>query len=247
MDLARISAQRIVQRAMCIVVLVLLVAIPTKAQNNPYIDDKLFHVGFSLGTNMMAYGVKESNLTIDGEQYHVRQSGVMPGFTVGFIADLRLARYLNLRFIPGLSFASRTLSYKTESGNKVQGSVGSGSTVEILAIPISLPIQLKFSAEREKNYRPYVVVGGGASYNVFPDRKKAVCQKGWDAFIEAGLGCDVYFSWFKFCPEIKYQFGFLNQLMPLDGRTEVAPEDRFYTQAIGRLTNHTISIVFNFE
>lgn len=230
-----------------VLLIVLMMCQLLVAQNNPYVDDKLFHVGFSLGVNMMAYGVKESNLTLNGEQYHVRQRGVMPGFTVGFIGDVRLARYLNLRFIPGLSFASRTLSYQTESGNPVQGSVGSGSTVEILAIPIQLPVQLKFSAQREKNYRPYVVVGGGASYNVFPDRKKPVAQKGWDAFVEAGFGCDLYFSWFKLCPEIKYQIGFMNQLMPIDGRIEVAPEDRFYSESIGRLTNHTISIVFNFE
>lgn len=232
---------------LCKILLLWLVTMPTIAQNNPYIDDKLVHFGFSLGVNMMAYGVTESGMEIDGERYHVRQSGLMPGFSVGFITDLRLCRFLNLRFVPGLSFASRTLSYKSESGNPVAGSLGTNEHVEILAIPISLPLQLKWSAARENNYRPYVVVGGGASYNVFPDRKKAVCQGGWDAFVEAGFGCDFYFSWFKFCPEIKYQIGFLNQLMPLEGRTEVVPADFFYTQAIGRLTNHTISIVFNFE
>lgn len=228
-----------------------------RAQNNPYIDDKLIHFGFSLGVNMMAYGVTESGLPVD--IYHggstprpdtcfVRQSSMMPGFSVGFITDLRLCKFLNLRFTPGLSFSSRTLSYKTQSGLPAEDK-GSGLTskVDVLAIPINFPLFLKFSAEREGNYRPYVIIGGGGSYNVFTDRKKPIAQSGWDAFIEAGFGCDFYFSWFKFCPEIRYQVGFLNQLMPLEARPELTERNQFYTTSVSRLRNHTISIIFNFE
>lgn len=226
------------------------------AQNNPYVDDKLIHFGFSLGVNMMAYGVTESLQPVDiyhgssatSDTCFVRQKGVMPGFHVGFITDLRLCKFLNLRFTPGLSFSSRTLNFKTASGLPAEdpGS-GTGSNIDILAIPVTLPLYLKFSAEREGNYRPYVTVGGGASYNVFADRKKPVAQQGWDAFVEAGFGCDFYFSWFKFCPEIRYQIGFLNQLMPADARAEITERNAFYTNSISKLRNHTISIIFNFE
>ncbi len=228
---------------------------PSMAQNNPYVDDKLVHFGFSLGVNFMAYGVQESldsvpiyqNGQPTNEICHVRQSSVMPGFTVGFITDLRLSKHLNLRFTPGLAFSSRTLKYLTESGNSVQDGLESNSTVDVLAIPIQIPLYLKWSADRETNYRPYVILGGGASYNVFPDRKKPVCQKGWDAFIEAGFGCDLYFSWFKFCPEIRYQIGFMDVLMPVSERPEITETNAFYTNSISRLTNHMISLVFNFE
>lgn len=241
---------------MCKILLLWLVAMPTMAQNNPYVDDKLFHFGFSLGVNMMAYGVQESLQPVNiyhgtdciTDTCYVRQSGVLPGFNVGFITDVRLCRFLNLRFTPGLGFSSRTLSFKTASGKPAEDTgAGFGSNIDILAIPIYLPLYLKFSADREKNYRPYVIVGGGASYNVFPDYKKPVTQKGWDAFVEAGFGCDFYFSWFKFCPEIRYQIGFLDQKLPTDKHPGITERSEFYSQSISRLTNHTISIIFNFE
>ena len=156
-------------------ILCLGVFMPAKAQvamNRPYVDDKLFHFGFQLGLNFSSFGVTDSELPItnpitgETEIYHARVSSILPGFNVGFITDLRLCNYLNLRFCPGMQFSSRTLSYKTESGNPVVGAPGTGSKVDVLAIPVYLPLYLKWSAAREGNYRPYVIAGGGVSFNV---------------------------------------------------------------------------------
>ena len=224
-----------------------------ESQNRPYVDDKLFHFGFQLGVNFSSFGVTDSELEIEDpitgikEIYHSRVSSVLPGFHVGFITDLRLCKYLNLRFCPGMQFTSRTLSYKTESGNPVKGSMGKGATVDVLAMPVYLPLYLKFSAMREGNYRPYVIAGGGASFNVSRDREKPVLMNLMDYFAEVGFGVDLYFRWFKFCPEITYRIGFANQLYPADQRMELAPQDAFYSNSISRLTNHSICLTFNFE
>ncbi len=224
-----------------------------ESQNRPYVDDKLFHFGFQLGVNFSSFGVTDSELEIEDpitgikEIYHSRVSSVLPGFHVGFITDLRLCRYLNLRFCPGMQFTSRTLSYKTESGNPVKGSMGKGASVDVLAMPVYLPLYLKFSAMREGNYRPYVIAGGGASFNVSRDREKPVLMNLMDYFAEVGFGVDLYFRWFKFCPEITYRIGFANQLYPADQRMELAPQDAFYSNSILRLTNHSICLTFNFE
>lgn len=224
-----------------------------ESQNRPYVDDKLFHFGFQLGVNFSSFGVTDSELEIEDpitgikEIYHSRVSSVLPGFHVGFITDLRLCKYLNLRFCPGMQFTSRTLSYKTESGNPVKGSMGKGASVDVLAMPVYLPLYLKFSAMREGNYRPYVIAGGGASFNVSRDREKPVLMNLMDYFAEVGFGVDLYFRWFKFCPEITYRIGFANQLYPADQRMELAPQDAFYSNSILRLTNHSICLTFNFE
>ncbi len=224
-----------------------------ESQNRPYVDDKLFHFGFQLGVNFSSFGVTDSELEIEDpitgikEIYHSRVSSVLPGFHVGFITDLRLCKYLNLGFCPGMQFTSRTLSYKTESGNPVKGSMGKGASVDVLAMPVYLPLYLKFSAMREGNYRPYVIAGGGASFNVSRDREKPVLMNLMDYFAEVGFGVDLYFRWFKFCPEITYRIGFANQLYPADQRMELAPQDAFYSNAISRLTNHSICLTFNFE
>ena len=217
-------------------------------------DDKLFHFGFLLGLNFSSFSVTDSELPIvnpvtgETEIYHARVSSLLPGFDVGFVSDLRLCKYLNLRFCPGLQFTSRTLSYKTESGHKVEGTPGKrGATIDVLAIPINLPLYLKYSAAREGNYRPYVIGGGGVSFNVSRDREKPVLLNLMDYFCEVGFGVDLYFRWFKFCPQITYRMGFMNQLYPSTDRMELAPQDAFYTDALSRLTNHAICLTFNFE
>lgn len=117
----------------------------------------------------------------------------------------------------------------------------------MLAIPITIPLYLKWAAEREGNYRPYLIGGGGAAYNVSLDREKPVLLKGWDYFVEVGFGCDLYFQWFKWCPEITYRIGFANQLAPVENRNELPKEDEFYTRAIDKLLNRAIVLTFNFE
>ena len=230
---------------------------PLKAQramNRPYVDDKIFHFGFQLGMNFASFSITDSEVPIVNpldstqiETYHARVGSILPGFHVGFITDLRLCRYLNLRFCPGIQFASRTINYKTNSGNPVKGSLGTGSSVDVLTMPVYLPLYLKWSAEREGNYRPYVIAGGGVSFNVSRDREKPVLINLMDYFCEIGFGVDLYFSWFKFCPEITYRIGFANQLSPVDGRMELAPQDFLYTNSISRMTNQCICLTFNFE
>ena len=221
--------------------------------NRPYIDDKLIHFGFSLGMNFMSYSTVESLTPVSGiapggikfsnEVPHPRVSSLFPGFSVGFITDLRLARHLNLRFTPELHFGERTISYKSESGNL------GVMTTDVLCMPLAVPLMLKWSADRESNYRPYVIGGGGISYDFGRDKEKYILQKPLDYFVQVGFGCDFYFRWFKLCPEIKYQLGFNNVLTPLDERTEgiTAETYGFYTESITRLRSHMVSIVFNFE
>lgn len=250
-------SERVNIRKRYIVVLCLLsiVFCPIKAQqaqNRPYVDDKLFHFGFQLGVNFASFGVTDSEqpilnpITGETEIYHARVSGLLPGFHVGFVSDLRLCQYLNLRFCPGLQFSSRTLTYKTESGNPVRGFNDKGASIDVLAIPVYLPLYLKWSAAREGNYRPYVIAGGGVSFNVSRDREKPVLMNLMDYFCEVGFGVDLYLPWFKLCPELTYRIGFANQLYS-ERRTEVPIQDAFYTEALNRLTSHCVCLTFNFE
>ena len=215
--------------------------------NNPYVDDKIVHFGFSLGLNFMGYNVTDINTPIDGEIYHARVSSLTPGCSVGFVTDLRLSRHLNLRFTPTLHFGEKTITYKTESGKPVEGILGNNDKVSVLALPIDIPLYLKWSAEREKNYRPYLIAGGGAHYDFGGDKEKPIYTKKWDFFVAFGLGCDLYMSWFKFCPEIRYQIGFNNVLTPVTDRPQLAVQNAFYTNALQRLTNQMITLTFNFE
>lgn len=227
----------------------LLVAPNTvSAQNNPYVDDKLFHFGFSLGVNFMSFGVTDSEEEINGEIYHARVSNLMPGFSVGFISDLRMSRHLNLRLCPGLNFSQRTLTFKTESGAEVRSQSGKHrDKIDVLSIPISIPLYIKWSAEREKNFRPYLIGGGGVEFNVYRDSERPVMLKSFDYFVEVGVGCDFYFEWFKWCPQITYRIGFADVLTHVDENIYLTPDEKFYTAALQKLTSRMLCITFNFE
>lgn len=213
-------------------------------QNLPYADSRLFHFGFSLGINMMDCKVTPSLENVDGEIYQVRESSLMPGFSVGVLGDLRLSKHLNLRTTPTLHFGQRTLYYKPQSA---ADSDPATMKTDVISLPITIPLYLKFSSNREVNYRPYIIGGGGVSFDVGRDKERPVLLNTIDYFAEVGIGCDIYFSFFKLAPELKFAIGFNNMITPLEERGNLRAEDKIYTQAISKLSSRMLTLVFHFE
>ena len=205
-----------------------------------YVDQKPFHFGFSLGFNSMDFNVTTSGADINGQVYDVRTSVLKPGFSVGIITDLRLNRYMNLRCTPTLHFGERQLMYSPKTGN---------DSITIQSIPISVPIYLKLSSERNGNIRPYVIVGGGASLDLATNTENPVLLKPLDFYTEFGVGCDIYFSFFKLCPELKYSIGFNDIFVPLNERNagSISPANQKLSNALSRLTSKMLTLTFNFE
>ena len=206
-----------------------------QAQGNlPYRDDKLFHFGFSLGTNFMDFGIASSS----GDSVNV--SYLKPGFSVGIVTDLRLGRYLNLRFTPTLNIGERDLVYAFD---------GIGDTITVPSIPISIPLYLKYSAERYGNFRPYLIGGGGMNIDLGQNKDKPVYLRTMDFYTEFGLGCDIYFSFFKLAPELKFAIGFNDLFVPLNLRNggQVSPSDEKFSKALSKLTSRMLTLTFNFE
>lgn len=207
--------------------------------NLPYYDDRFFHFGFSLGINMMDYSLTPSK---DSTTYKAADSSHIPGFSVGIITDMRLNRYLNLRFIPTLNIGEGLFHYSSSGGFD--------KTLNVTSIPVTLPIYLKYSAERKYNYRPYLIWGGGCYVDL--GRKTTedlVLLKPFNYFTEFGVGCDIYFSFFKLSPELKFAIGFNNMLTPASQRDSgiITSENEFYTTALSGITSRMLTLTFNFE
>ena len=204
-----------------------------KAQGNlPYIDDKPVHFGFSLGLNMMDFASVPSDKNND-----ISVTTLYPGFSVGAISDLKLNRYLNLRFTPTLNLGQRTINY------------ADSSSTDILSIPLYLPLYLKYSSERNGNFRPYVLAGGGLWWDWGRNKEKPILLQQFDGIAEIGVGCDLYFPFFKLSPELKFAVGLKNMLVPLSQRDGglINEQDKKYTEAINKLTTKMITLSFNFE
>ena len=124
--------------------ILLLAASKTYAQNNPYVDDRIVHYGWFLGGEILSYDFRGPAAELGG------------AFTVGGIIDLKLAKYLSLRFLPSINFGA--LNYY---GNNV------------ITTPLCLPLYIKWTASREMNIRPYVTVGAGIQVEMIKTSRKS--------------------------------------------------------------------------
>ena len=219
-----------------LIISALLLSWSTMAQkeNHPFSDDKLLHFGGFIGVNFPSYIIESPNDIIS-------VPNVGYGLSIGGYVDLRLCRYLTIQVNPSINFNTITLQHDTTS------------TTEQLTMPISIPLHLKWAAERETNYRPYIIVGGGVSFDMNnPDENKKVYTKTTNYFVDGGFGCDCYTKWFRCSPEIKYQIGFNNMVLPEEkwgenGHGWVPPENDYqYMDNIGRMLYHQISLIINF-
>lgn len=226
--------QKFLKTLLITILLVLFCGNNMKAQGNlPFADDKPLHFGFSLGMNFMDFAVIPAS-----KDYDVSVTNIIPGFSVGAISDLRLNRYLSLRFTPTLMLNQRILNYKDST------------SADILSVPLYLPLYLKYSSVRTGNFRPYLIAGGGLWIDWGRNKEKTVLLKPFDALLEAGVGCNIYFSFFKLAPELKFSFGFNNMLTPLDERDAGAllnPQTILHTESVNKLTTRMITLTFNFE
>lgn len=223
------------------VIFLLTYSVGSFAQQLINADNKRFHFGFTLGTSIFDFGVTPSDVEIDGKTYKADVSSLVPGFTVGVIGDLRLGDYFNLRLIPSLYLADRTLSFSNNVDDEI-------AQTSLKSTTITVPLYVKFNALRVKNYKPYVLLGGGAAFDLAHDKQKPILLKTADGFIEFGVGCTIYFTYFRFSPEIRFALGFNNLLTPLEERAEtVEPEFQFFSNSLSKLTSRMFTIAFNFE
>lgn len=202
--------------------------------NLPYADGKFIHFGFSLGTGAMSFGI-----TPNDSASKVGVSSLSPMFSVGIISNLRLFRYLNFRITPTLHFGDRQLNYRFGATK---------DSTNISSVLFCLPAYLKYSAERKGNYRPYLLWGGGVYYDLARNKDKPVLLRPLDFYTEFGVGCDIYFSFFKLAPELKFAIGFKDMLTPYAERKNGNDADNLkYTSPINKLTSRIITLSFNFE
>ena len=211
-----------------------------KLERRPYADQKRVHFGFSLGLNMQnlrlaPIGEPDEN----GEIWLAEVPSFSPGFNVGLLCDLYLCPYLNLRFVPTFIFGNKTVSFKGEF-------TGEEKKTDVKSNYIQVPIELKYSAKRINNYRPYIMMGVAPTFDVSKKRGDLLRLKTYDTYLEIGLGCDLYFQYFKFIPELKFSFG-LHDVLTRKRDDLVDPSEYKYTASIDRASSKMVILTFYFE
>ena len=129
------------------------------------------------------------------------------------MADLRLHQHLNLRVAPGMYFGNKVVQFRNALGDpEALEPSHYRQSQNVKATYIVLPIDLKISALRYHNLRPYANVGVMPIYDVGKERSEQLKLANFDAMLTVGLGCDFYLPFFKLCPEVKFCFGLRNLL-----------------------------------
>ena len=234
---------------LCIVSLLLLFSSSVVAQKKdrieylPNFDKKQLHFGYYLGINKKTFKVSYNDyfnaIPINSDNYLSVEESM--GFNIGLVVDYKLHDNINLRFEPGLSSNTKTLTYNFL--NEVR---------EVPGTYLRMPLLLKLSTNRLDNMRAFVI--GGVSYDFnFSSNEKNVNDNSQGEFrmkksnfmYEVGVGVDIYLYYFKFSPSIRGIFAINNEIVR--DTNYGGPYTGPYTGIIDYFGTRGVFINFTFE
>jgi len=209
--------------------------------NLPGFDARQLHFGFLLGLNTMDFQVFNNGLATDLNKQTPLYADIVhlqPGINIGIVSDLRLHKYFNLRFLPGISFGQRDLYFIYEDGKRVE------NPIELKSTFLEFPLLLKYSAVRDQNFKPYFIGGVNTRVDLARSKQEKMVLKPFDVCLEVGAGIDFYLNYFRLSTELKASFGMLN----VKGyKATEDPADMVFGQAIDKLTSNIFHFTFYFE
>ena len=210
-----------------------------KLQNLPYVDYKLIHFGFSVGTHVQDLTFTHNGYTTpEGETWYMEVPSFSPGFCVNLMADLYLCPHLNLRLSPGIFFGNKVVKFREYNTGDMQ-------TQNIKSNYVVLPLDLKFSAKRWDNIRPYISAGLMGTLDVAKEENSFLKMNKFDCYVTFAFSCDTYMPYFKFIPEVKFCIGLTDVL---DRNREFPnPTDIKYTDSLKKMVSSMIILSFYFE
>ena len=155
------------------------------------------------------------------------------------LAELYLTKHLALRIIPTMHFGEKNITFVEETSRQKY-------MQDLKSTYITCPIDLKYSAERFNNYRPYIMAGVAPIFDLTSKNNQALKTKKGDCMIEVGLGCDFYLPYFKLIPELKFCFGLSNVIdkdrKDLNDKTLLK-----YTDAVDKISSKMVVLTLYFE
>lgn len=214
-----------------------------KPKNESWYDEKVLHFGFCLGFNAMDLNITPSQAFLDSTSIYPEVSILNPGINIQIVTDYRPAKFLDIRFLPGVSFGQRVIRYYKDNTLLLTPQKLESSFLEF-------PLLLKYKGERLNNVRPYIIGGLNYRYDLAgkkefeDDPKKEVYLrlKRPDLYYEMGAGMDFYLNYFKLSIELKMSNGFGDVLVK-----EAAPGHTEYYYAIEKMKSQIWVLSFHFE
>lgn len=212
-----------------------------KILNRPYADNRQWHLGFSVGLMTMGMNFHHNGFVSDeGQTWFMSQPAYAPGFCVNGVFSLRLNDYFSVRINPGIYFCNRDITFlDTTNGTEMRQNVKSADVV--------LPVDLKYSALRFRNLRPYVVGGIMPAFDVAKKPSDILKTSTADFLISVGFGCDIYLPYFKLIPEVKFCFGLTDIINHKRPDLSENPTALNINSSVKKATTNMVVLTFYFE
>ncbi len=210
-------------------------------QNKPFIDERPWHYGFHIGLHDQSLKLINNGFVdpATGAQWMAENDRQNFGFSVGILGDWRITRQLALRVSPGLHFGSKHIGFRNQAD-------GTRRSQDLKTTYVAVPVDLKIAAPRFNNYRPYLVGGFSAMYDMTNAKGEMLRTKALQTFVQIGMGCDFYLPFFKLNPELKFYFGLGDVL--LHQRAELTnPAQQVFTQSLSNANSGMVVLTFYFE
>ena len=210
-----------------------------KVLNYQHHDDKAIHFGFCVGLNVMDFTVTPSFANYQTDSLLGSVTNLSPGFHIQAVSAARLTDFLELRFLPGVAFGQRELSFYRnnrlyEKPQRLESSY------------IELPLLLKYKSKRVNNYRGFLVGGLNPRFDLAKTYREEdeiyMDLKLNDLCYELGGGFDFYFPYFKLSIELRGSWGMFNVL----NRRGSTPHPEFQN-AVEKLRSSVYMISFFIE
>lgn len=212
-----------------------------KPKNESWYDEKPLHFGFSLGLNAMDFNITPSQAYYATDSLYPEVSKLNPGINIQVVTNLRPSKYLDIRFLPGVSFGQRNIRY-------YKNQVLYNESQRLESSFLEFPLLLKFKGDRLNNARPYVIGGFNYRYDLaakkeFDDEKPVYIRVTRpDFYYEVGGGLDFYLPYFKLSVELKMSTGLSDVLV-----RETAPGHPEFVNAIEKMKSRIWVLAFHFE
>lgn len=220
---------------------ILLSAQKAKPKNDSNYDERMLHFGFSMGLNTMDFNIKLSDEAI-ASKTTVETVSLKPGINIQIVTDFRPSTYLDIRFLPGVSFGQRNVSFYDSTGTAW------GVPQKLESSFLEFPLSLKYKGMRLNNSRPYIIGGLNFRYDLagkkeYDDQQEIYMRLNRaDLYYEVGAGIDIYLPYFKLTIEAKMSNGLRDILVH-----EPAPGYPQYANAIESMRSQIWVLSFHFE